>query len=156
MRRVLGMISILILVSLACQTLLPTPTPTPLPSPTLTTTPSPTPTATVTPTPPPTATPLPSETVTLTPIPVSGVPEPGDFSVRYHPDDALYVGDLVSLEVIGPQGMHLPDAQLTVQVDTMNETLIGPASFGAWGIAGRAQATLIWAWDTSGPWCCAD
>ena len=78
------------------------------------------------------------------------MPEPGDFSVRYHPDDALYVGDLVSLEVIGPQGMHLPDAQLTVQVDSMNETLIGPASFGAWGIAGRAQATLIWAWDTSG------
>ena len=150
MRRVLGMISVLILVSLACQTLLPTPTPTPLPSATPSSTPTFTPTYTITPTSPPSATSLPSETVTLTPVPPSTLPGPGEFSIRYHPDDALYVGDLVSLEIIEPQGIPLPDAQLTVQVDSINGPVIGPASFGGWGIAGREQATLLWAWDTSG------
>ena len=148
MRRVLSMISILILVSLACQTLLPSATPTPLPS--ATPTASPTRTSAPTSTPLPSATPLPSPTITATPLPSLAVPVAEEFTVRFHPDDALYVGDLVSLEIIPDQGAQLSDAQLSVQVDSTEAVPIGATSFGAWGIAGREQATLMWTWDTSG------
>lgn len=148
MRRFFIMISILILVSLACQTLSPAPTPTQLPYPTPTITPSPVPS--LTPTPLPTSTTLPSDTPSPTPVPSLGLPDAAGFTVRYHPDDALFVGDLVSLEVISPSGTQLSDASLTVNVDSPNGIALGPASFSGWGIAGRNQATMIWVWDTSG------
>jgi hypothetical protein len=99
---------------------------------------------------PPSATLEPTSTITATSLATVVLPEPGDFIVRYHPDDALYVGDLVSLEVIGPQDVPLPDAQLSVEVSSNRGAPIGTTGFGGWGIAGREQATLLWTWDTSG------
>ena len=66
----------------------------------------------------------------------------------YHPDDMLYVGDQVSLEIVSPPGLSLKDANLQVQVDPPDGLNIGPASFGPWGIQGREEATLLWIWDT--------
>jgi hypothetical protein len=68
--------------------------------------------------------------------------------VLYHPDDVLYVGDQVSLEVISPPGLSLKDADLQVQVDPPAGLNMGPVSFGPWGIQGREEATLLWVWDT--------
>jgi hypothetical protein len=68
--------------------------------------------------------------------------------VLYHPDDVLYVGDQVSIEVISPPGLKLKDANLTVQVDPPSGSYLGPVNFGAWGIQGRNEATLLWVWDT--------
>jgi len=71
------------------------------------------------------------------------------FEVLYHPDDYLYVGDQVSLEVISPTGLDLKDAKLQVQVDPPTGLTMGPISFSGWGIQGREEATLLWSWDTS-------
>jgi hypothetical protein len=64
--------------------------------------------------------------------------------VRYHPDGGLYVGDQVSFEIIAPQGADV--AGRSAWVDVAGE----PAEFERYGIAGRNQATLTWAWDTAG------
>lgn len=69
------------------------------------------------------------------------------FQVRLHPEDGLYVGDLVSLEVIALPGMDTEGLQLTVAV---NGQTFGPQEFRPYGIAGRTQATFMWAWDTRG------
>ncbi len=66
----------------------------------------------------------------------------------YHPDDALYVGDLVSFEVISPPGANVKDANVRVQVDPPSGLTLGLVNFGSWGIEGRSEATLLWAWDT--------
>ena len=171
MRRFSTMLFIMILAlagaSLACQTILPasTPTVTAIP-PSATTSPTAPPTTTPLPsaTPPPTVSPSPplslsptlqatalSSPLSLSPtlIPLAETPTAppagSAFTVKYHPDGSLYVGDLVSLEVIAPPGLSLPDASLTVEVAGQS---LGPFSFGQWGIAGRYQATPLWAWDT--------
>jgi hypothetical protein len=70
------------------------------------------------------------------------------FTVLYHPDDVLYVGDQISFEVISPPGLDVKDANLRVQVDPPDGPNLGPVNFGAWGIQGRYEASMIWAWDT--------
>jgi len=70
------------------------------------------------------------------------------FTVLYHPDDALYVGDQVSFEVISPPGLDVKDANLRVQVDPPGGPNLGPVNFAAWGIQGRYEAPMIWVWDT--------
>jgi hypothetical protein len=132
MRRIL---LTLLLFLTACQAAVPTPTALP-----------PLPSASPLP---PTWTPSPSPT--LTPLP-AGTPEPSatpspDFSVRYHPDGPLYVGDLVSLEIISPSGLNT-DA-LSVRV-SQGEKQLGETGFQPFGIMGRNQATLYWLWDTRG------
>jgi hypothetical protein len=77
-------------------------------------------------------------------------PASGQFTVYYHPDDVLYVGDQVSFEVVSPPGIDATDSELRVQVDPPEGPTLGPAKFGPWGIAGRFQATMVWAWDTKG------
>ncbi len=72
----------------------------------------------------------------------------GPFTVLYHPDDVLYVGDQVSFEVISPPGLDVKDANVRVQVDPPDGPNIGPVNFAAWGIQGRYEASMIWAWDT--------
>jgi hypothetical protein len=149
MRRFLIMISVLFLV--ASCTILPTTTQIPLP-PTLT--PQPEVTSTVLPIQ------IPSPVASLSPTPKAptNTPAPGGtsasdnkgFTVLYHPDDVLYVGDQLSLEVISPPGLDVKDADLQVQVDSPGGPSLGPVKFGAWGIAGRDQATLLWAWNTKG------
>jgi len=148
MRRFLMMIFVLLML-LACRSSLfpffqPTETPTSTISPP-TVTPYP-PTSTATETPTLTPSPQPSST----PATISNTPGPwvGAFSVLYHPDDVLYVGDLVSFEVISPPEADLKDASVGVQVDPPDGPTFGPVTFGAWGIQGREEATFLWAWDT--------
>lgn len=74
-------------------------------------------------------------------------PDHNAFSVRTHPDGPLYVGDLVSMEVIAENSLDLSERQL--QVELPDGTIIGPVDFGSFGIGQRRQATLTWAWDTS-------
>ena len=149
MRRFLVMISFLFLVT-SC-TVSPTINPTPFP-PSLTSLPEVTSTELPTQTPTPVASLSPSpQTPTDSPAPgATPTPQDQQFTVRYHPDDVLYVGDQVSIEVISPSGLDVNDADLHVQVDPPGGPSLGPVKFGPWGIAGRYQATLLWAWDTKG------
>jgi hypothetical protein len=130
------------------------PTATSIPTPSYTTTvtqlpsltPSPTSFLGLTPTAPATTatyTPTPAFTAT----PTASVAAQG-FTVQYHPDDVLYVGDQVSFEVIPPPGLEVKDSSLQVQVDPPDEQNLGTVKFAPWGIQGREQATFIWAWDT--------
>jgi hypothetical protein len=142
------MIFILIL-TLSCGSLTisfihPTPTATLIsPPPTNTTVPpSPTPTLSPSSTPSPLAA-TPTLAASTTPNPLLET-----FTVLYHPDDVLYVGDQVSFEVISPPGLDVKDANLRVQVDPPGGPNLGPVNFAAWGIQGRYEATMIWAWDT--------
>jgi hypothetical protein len=93
-------------------------------------------------------TPTPSPSPSLTPTPTT-VTEEG-FDVRFHPDGGLYVGDRVSLEVIAPPAADVKDKEVRVQIGTPDEWELELAKFGPYGIAGRQQATMTWAWDTSG------
>jgi len=104
------------------------------------------PTLTATITPSPSSSPLvavPTYTATTTPISPSQ-----SFTALYHPDDMLYVGDQVSIEVISPAGVNVKDSNLQVQVDPPNGPYLDPVNFAAWGIQGRDEATLLWSWDT--------
>ncbi|NIW48033.1 MAG: hypothetical protein GWN30_25780, partial [Gammaproteobacteria bacterium] len=74
--------------------------------------------------------------------------EPEDFVIRYHPDGGLYVGDLVSIEVIPMDEQRFPDSILSVYAE--DGTVIDATEFGSFGIGGRYQATLTWAWNTAG------
>ncbi|HEX9090680.1 MAG TPA: hypothetical protein VF831_04290, partial [Anaerolineales bacterium] len=148
MRRFLMMIFVLFML-LACRSSLfpftqPTSTSTNTISPPTVTPYPPTSTPTAT----PTLTPSPQPSSTLTTISHTPLPSVGAFSVLYHPDDVLYVGDLVSFEVISPPGVDLKDASVGVQADPPDGPTFGPVNFGAWGIQGREEATFLWAWDT--------
>ncbi len=61
----------------------------------------------------------------------------------------LYVGDQVSIEVVSPPGLNVQDATLQAQVDPPDGPRLGSIKFGPWGIEGRYEAALIWAWDTT-------
>lgn len=72
---------------------------------------------------------------------------PPGFSVRFHPDDELRTGDLVSIEVTTTrQGINF--SHQTVSVNWKNQS-IGKATFGNTG-NGSFNAALQWAWDTKG------
>jgi hypothetical protein len=77
------------------------------------------------------------------------MPVSTDFEVHTHPDGSLYVGDLVSLEVIVSPGLVSDDSEVSIQVDPPDGDVIGSSQFGLFGIQRRQQATMIWAWDTS-------
>ena len=141
MRRILPMLFILTML-LACRAGFPLPTATPVPSPTGTATRTALP-----PTPTPSASPTPTDTPTATPTPIPPAPV---FQVEYHPDGPLYVGDVISISVLTPADAPLDGSNLSIQVPQPDGTLIGPQAFSGWGIAGRSQATFVWAWDTLG------
>lgn len=96
-------------------------------------------TSSFTPSPIPSVTPSPRPTATSTVAP---------FTVYYHPDDVLYVGDQVSFEVVSPPGLDVKDANVIAQVDPPGGLALGSVKFGAWGIQGRSEATFLWTWDT--------
>lgn len=56
------------------------------------------------------------------------------------------MGDQVSIEVIAPLNADLEGQE--VLVDAPLEETLGPAEFEPFGLSGRHQATLMWAWDT--------
>ncbi|MFH1636238.1 MAG: hypothetical protein ABIG63_19795 [Chloroflexota bacterium] len=134
MRRTQITLTVLLLAVMACRAFVPAA----LPPPTVTLSP---PTVTL---PPPTSTlPPPTPTVVTTqPVP--------NFGVRVHPDGGLYVGDLISLEIIAPPDLNLDDEELRVQADTVDDEILASAGFAPFGIGGRYQATLPWVWDTAG------
>ena len=70
--------------------------------------------------------------------------------MRFHPDGPLFVGDLISMEVIAPKGLNLGKQKVRVTADDPQDSLVGSADFGPFGIGGRYQATLFWGWNTSG------
>lgn len=82
-------------------------------------------------------------------LPVS--PQTADaqgFEVRIHPGTDLRVGDVVSLEVIAPEGVNLDRASLTARVIRPNPLDLGKTDF-FYGYGGHWAAALRWAWDTS-------
>jgi hypothetical protein len=95
--------------------------------------------------------PTPAATATATALPtppVEPTPTPAaDFSVEFHPDGGLYVGDKVSMEVITPPGYDAAEKSVEVSADGEE---IGTAAFTSFGIAGRKEATITRAWDTAG------
>jgi hypothetical protein len=145
MRRLLP----LLLFSLACNALLPPPTVenTRPPSPSATPAPSLTP-STI----PPTATTAPTATsaATWTAAPEYGL-RPED--VTFHPDPYLYSGDIASLEVNAEHLNPLWNISRTtaqLHIGDLANPSIARADFSSFGIGGRTQATLQWAWDTTG------
>ena len=105
---------------------------------------TPTPSAALSATPQASPSPAPSATPTLPRLPE----EP--FPIRLHPDGGLFVGDQVSFEVIAPEEAEMDGRSARVSLSQPVQKEIGVAEFGDFGIAGRNQATLTWAWDTRG------
>lgn len=141
--RVLWLLILLLLASLGCRAAMELPrlvvplVPTSTNQPTWTLIPlpaTPTPTRLASPT-------LPLEPPRLTPLPAA-------LEVRVHPDGGLYVGDLVSFEVLAPAGFSLEEAR--VEVALPGEIPFAQADFSGFGIDSRSQATMLWVWDTQG------
>jgi len=82
-------------------------------------------------------------------LPVSIQPVPCDlhpgYDVRFHPDDALRVGDMISIEVFSTNGQNLQHTKLQV---TEGSKELGTADFTSDGL-GQYKAVLQWAWDTT-------
>jgi hypothetical protein len=70
------------------------------------------------------------------------------YLVQFHPDGVLYVGDLISLEVIAPSDSHITGSEVQVILPGVSQSNIQKAAFAPFGIAGRRQATFYWVWDT--------
>lgn len=85
--------------------------------------------------------PLPAGTPAPSPTPAAG------FSIRIHPDGPLYVGDLVSFEVLAPDGFDPKDKVVLLEAGGQ---MLGEQAFRPFGIGGRSQATFSWVWDTAG------
>ncbi len=91
----------------------------------------------------------------LSPVPAK-LPANG-YTVHIHPEDGLYVGDLVSFEVVatelGEQRDFGEDENTGVyaEIDLRLPTPVtfGPEYFQAHGIGERQQATFKWVWDTT-------
>lgn len=136
MRRLLLLITILLL---ACRVVTPA-----RPTPALIPTNTPIPSVTFTPKPAPTVTPTPAPTLTPTPT-----PDPAQgYVVQFLPVGHLYAGDLVSMEIIPPPGVDVKDQQVRVTVQTAAGSQELSAGFGRHGIAGRIEAAITWGWDT--------
>ncbi|MCX8062508.1 MAG: hypothetical protein N3D16_07990, partial [Anaerolineales bacterium] len=68
--------------------------------------------------------------------------------VRLHPEEALYIGDQVSFEVIAPSSEPYLNQPITITL-TKPWSEIGSTTFQPYGFDRRPQATFLWAWDTS-------
>jgi len=69
------------------------------------------------------------------------------FSVIFHPDGPLYVGDQVSIEVVSSPDFDSNNQKMRV---FLSEKTLGETDFGPFGIGGRQEATFYWVWDTRG------
>lgn len=140
MRRLQGSLIFCILVTTACIALFPSHAPPP--------TQTQSPTASPAPTLPP-----PPPTVTLTPTPIIPTETPpaitaDDIAIHFHPDGDLFVNDLVSIEVIAPEGMDLSESTVSIDITQPFSNTIDTGRFSSFGIGGRQQATFYWVWDT--------
>lgn len=98
----------------------------------------------------------PTPRFTPTPIPATVAHETAQaalddtpFTVRLHPDGPLYVGDIISLEIIAPPDFDVGDGEVQVNVGHPEQDEPVTAKFEKFGIGSRDQATLYWIWDTS-------
>ncbi len=81
-----------------------------------------------------------------------------ELTVHIHPEDGLYVGDLVSFEVISPEdilpsyGDEESEEKISVEitVNTSTPQTFGPEEFREYGVGKGLQATFKWVWDTTG------
>ena len=72
---------------------------------------------------------------------------PSYFSVRFHPDDRLRVGDLVSFDVSSTRkGIDFSKQKLVLEIGNQE---IATAGFGNVG-EGSYRSVMQWAWDTKG------
>ncbi|MEK6222732.1 MAG: hypothetical protein N2D54_10850, partial [Chloroflexota bacterium] len=94
------------------------------------------------------ASPIPSPT----PQPVELLPTqpPDGYKVYFHPDDGLYVGDLVSIEIHAPPDQEWRNNTATIRVDFLDKQIFGPQEFRATGFADHPVATFEWILDTRG------
>lgn len=108
-----------------------------------------TPTATSTPLSTPTSFPVqPTPTATVT---AQASLEPSPYEVRIHPEEGLYVGDLVSFEVISLAETHIDEnTYVEIELQLPAQVTLGQEYFGPFGIGDRQQATFSWIWDTTG------
>lgn len=135
-------IALLILLLFACRVFAPSPSPAPSPSATAY---RPTAAPELTDTPAPTDTSAP----TLLASPPSGLTR-DNFVLRTHPDGSLHVGDRVSLELVALEPASLDGEPVEIAVVEESGALDLQSQFGQYGIGGRMQATLTWAWSTLG------
>ncbi|MBW8012762.1 MAG: hypothetical protein FVQ83_16210 [Chloroflexi bacterium] len=98
-----------------------------------------------------TATSTPTAIPTAIPdLQTEAVPETSSqYELRLHPEDGLYIGDLVSFEVIAPAEADIDDFQLEVQINPPDGPIFGPQKFASFGIGDLSQVTFRWVWDTS-------
>jgi hypothetical protein len=71
------------------------------------------------------------------------LPEP--YTVIPHPDGRLFIGDLVSFEILAPAEMS--GQAVSVSFDGQE---LGSTTFSPYGIGERVQGTFWWIWDTTG------
>ena len=83
-----------------------------------------------------------------TPLPLSKPIVSTPVTVRIHPDDGLYVGDLVSFEVEAPAGFE--NGEIEIQLNPPNGPIFDSQPFVSFGLNSQAQASFYWVWDTSG------
>ena len=76
--------------------------------------------------------------------------QPDDFTIQFHPDGGLYVGDWVSLEVIPNPGIDLEGQKIQVDIVDISGKEPTEAFFTDYGIKKRNQATFLWFWETTG------
>ena len=74
---------------------------------------------------------------------------PAGFSISYHPDGGLKVGDQVSIQVFAPPGFQGEGAKLQVTLLQPEQKPLGEVPFVPNG-TGQQVATLQWVWDTDG------
>ena len=106
----------------------------------------------------PTTTPTITPTATSAPTATQQLVQSPELTVRIHPEDGLYVGDLVSFEVISPEDGFSPpiDGQgeenisVKISVNTSPPQSFGPEELRPYGIGRGMQATFRWVWDTTG------
>ncbi len=72
------------------------------------------------------------------------------YTVILHPDGGVYAGDLVSFEIVAPQGKDVQGRSIEIQIDPPQGEKLPETKFGGFGIANRTEATLTWAWNTQG------
>lgn len=104
-------------------------------------------------------TPFPAkQTTSPTPITTTATvtQKPGEsalFDVRVHPEDGLYIGDLVSFEVISHNTNNQLDQDTYIEVELQHQeaepVVLGQEYFRSYGIGERQQATFNWVWDTT-------
>jgi hypothetical protein len=89
-------------------------------------------------------------TLVPTPLPTLRRLEGEGYRVHIHPDGELFVGDLISFEVIPLHQTGSTAKSVEVIVDEPEGPHFGPIDMAPFGLRGQVQATFPWAWDTSG------